>query len=40
MLDRNGFDPDVERARLACSVDPRFDEAKKLVKYPVLQSNR
>ena len=40
MLYRNGLDPNVERAGLACCVDPCFDEAEKLVKYPVLQSNR
>src|SRR3546814_17124306 len=40
LLYRNGLDPNVERAGLACCIDPCSDEAENLVKYPVLQSNR
>tara|TARA_R110000772_G_scaffold20725_2_gene57572 strand:+ start:3337 stop:3504 length:168 start_codon:yes stop_codon:yes gene_type:complete len=36
MLYRNGLDPNVERTGLACCIDPRFDEAEKLVKYAVV----
>ena len=40
VLDRDGLDPEVERARLPGSIDPRFNETEELVKDAILQGDR
>ena len=40
MLDRDRLDPEIERARNPCGIDPRFDQAKEFIENAVLQRDR
>ncbi len=39
-LDRDGLDPEIERAGLPCSIDPCFDQRQELIEDRVLQRDR